>query len=306
MLLACLASAGGVQAQQAQNPEKASEVYNQGVEAYDREQYVEAARLFAKADEIAPNNTALQAAIEAAVLGDDAVLAMTLVDRTRARPPHPAAQEAAAKAKAKFGGTTGQIVVRCSGPVRCSVLADEQPISPEQPTWMLVGTHTLVVSFDEKEVTRTVEVEQGAKKVVEFEPPAEETSAAAPTSTATGATQPQPIDQPPETASGWDSTWFWVGAGLTAAFAGASIWSAQDLASKHDDFTSDGCDRFGGDGCEDAASNGKNAQLRTNLLLGATALAGAATLTIVLIPSTDGGQESSTSLMPVITARGTF
>lgn len=306
LVAALLAGAGSAYAQDEPNPEDARAVYDRGVAAHGRQDYAEAAKLFAQADDLAPNDTALRAALEAAVLADEPVLAMTLTDRAKQRPPDEGVQQAVAEAKAKFASRTGQLTVRCAGPIRCRVSVDGRLVDSDRAFWVLIGTRALVISFGNEQVNKSVEVRAGARDVVEVVPPAApEPAKTEPPPRKVTEPPPPTRDVTPETDSAFSSPWFWVGAGLTATFAAASVWSATDVSSKHDDFAA-GCAKFDADGCDDEASSGKNAQLRTNLLLGATALAGAATVVVVLVPSRPSEPTATSGFLPVLTARGRF
>ncbi len=102
---------------------------------------------------------------------------------------------------------------------------------------------------------------------------------------------------------GLSPAWVAVGGGLTLVLAGAATWSGVDTASKHDDFVGGACDRAPSEGCTSLSSDGKDAQLRTNILFGATALTGIATAAVGLFfvrwsPERRGG--SSLSISPGI------
>jgi hypothetical protein len=267
--------------------------------------------LFAEADALAPNDTALQAAIDAANQADDPVLAMTLVDRAMKRPMSPAIGRAVDEAKSRFSSRTGRVIVNCTGPVRCEASIGDRAIPTGQAVWLLAGSHALEARFGDQKLHRNVDVAPGSLERIEFEAPT-----AAPSQPVLDPA-PKPVAPPPANApaqrepsseSVFASPWFWIGAGLTATLAGVSAWSAHDLAGKHDTFVTGRCDERGSPACEDAASEGKGAQLRTNLLLGATALAGAATLTVVLLPAgaPGSGEGEAARPLPVITARGVF
>jgi hypothetical protein len=73
---------------------------------------------------------------------------------------------------------------------------------------------------------------------------------------------------------------FFVGAALTVGLGGLTIASAVDTSQKHDGFAAGKCDQFGSPACDTAASNGTNAQTRTNVLIAATAVVGLATIVI--------------------------
>lgn len=71
------------------NPKAASEAYNKASEAFARKSYAEAAAGFAVADGLEPNPVALESALKAAILADEPVLGMELVERGASRPPDP-------------------------------------------------------------------------------------------------------------------------------------------------------------------------------------------------------------------------
>ncbi len=311
LVLAALLWPLATHAQDGHRPEDAGAAYDRGVQAHSRGDLAEAARLFAEADALAPNDTALQAAIDAAVQADDPVLAMTLVDRAMKRPMSPAIGRAVDEAKSRFSSRTGRVIVNCTGPIRCEASIGDRVIPTGEAVWLLAGSHALEARFGDQKLHRNVDVAPGSFEQIELEAPK-----AAPTEPILEPA-PKPVAPPPARApvrpeppseSVFASPWFWIGAGLTATLAGVSAWSAHDLASQHDTFVTGRCDEFGSPACEDAASDGKRAQLRTNLLIGATALAGAATLTVVLLPtgSPSLGEGEASRPMPVLTARGVF
>jgi hypothetical protein len=314
LLLGILVFGGTARAQEGHRPQEARVLYDRGVEAHSQGAFAQAAQLFADADALAPNNTALQAAIEAAVQADDPVLALTLVDRTATRPLSPGVTRAVAEAREKFSSRAGRLVVHCSGTVRCEVTVEGRSFQPDQPVWVLAGTRALTLRFGPQSVDKTVNVEPGGLVRIEVDPPAP--PATPPPATpppappveprSTPPTAPPPPPPEPPSESPLASPWFWVGAGLTTTFALASAWSATDVAGKHDDFVSSRCNEAGSPTCSSASSDGESAQLRTNLLLGATALCGAATLTIAILPASSPAPETGHAFVPVITTRGTF
>ncbi len=315
VILGILVSGGSALAQDGHRPQEARVLYDRGVEAHGQGAFAEAAQLFADADALAPNNTALQAAIEAATQADDPVLALTLVDRTATRPLNPGVSRAVEEARAKFSTRAGRLVVHCSGTVRCEVTAEGRPFPPDQPVWVLTGTHDLVLRFGAQSVNKTVNVGPGTLLRVEVDPPAPSPSTpppAAPPPTAhveprsTPPAKPQPPPAEPSGQSPFASPWFWIGAGLTTTFALASVWSTADVAGKHDDFVASRCNEAGSPACDSASSDGESAQLRTNLLLGATALCAAATVTIAVLPASSPATDTGHSFVPVLMTRGAF
>lgn len=77
--------------------------YERGKRAHAQRDYAEAARAFARADEIVPSPVSLQAALEEAVRAEDAELSRALCDRAEQRSETtPALSRAVAEARARF------------------------------------------------------------------------------------------------------------------------------------------------------------------------------------------------------------
>jgi hypothetical protein len=74
---------------------------------------------------------------------------------------------------------------------------------------------------------------------------------------------------PPTKSDKLSSTWFWIAGATTVALGGVSIVSGIDTDNKHDTYARDLATK--------ARSDGRSAQLRTNILWGATALGGIGT-----------------------------
>jgi len=72
-------------AARADDPEAARAAYDRGAAAFKAKRYAEAAAELVRADALAPNAVALESALKAAELADDAALAMTLADRAEQR-----------------------------------------------------------------------------------------------------------------------------------------------------------------------------------------------------------------------------
>jgi len=317
VFVAVLGWAGVADAQHEPRTDEALAAYDQGVQAHQWGAYAEAAKLFAKADELAPNDTALQAAIEEAIQAQEPVLAMTLVDRAMSRPQSASLAAAVKEARSAFGGRTGRIEVRCTGTIRCSPAIDGRPIEPDRPNWVEAGMRTVVVRFGEMQVQQSVEVAPGANEKITVGPPSAALLRPPVATAAAASSAPEPavpasplgVTQHEEPASAFSSPWFWVGAGLTLACGAATVWSASDVKSQHDGFVASGCERSGTAACRTAAAEGKDAQMRTNLLAAATGLLGIATLTVALVPSVASsadGRAAGRSGGPWMTVRGAF
>jgi hypothetical protein len=71
--------------------------------------------------------------------------------------------------------------------------------------------------------------------------------------------------------------WFLVGLGATAAAGGITIASGVDAAGRHSTFVNE-CQSTPAPSCHQDAIDGQSAQTRTNVLIGVTAVLGAATV----------------------------
>src|SRR5262245_15941390 len=65
---------------------RARQAYERGVAASEAGNYDDAARAFAEADEIRPNNVAIEAALDVCVLSDNAALGAELLERAKRDP----------------------------------------------------------------------------------------------------------------------------------------------------------------------------------------------------------------------------
>ncbi len=246
----------------------AAEAYDEGVERYRQRRFGEAARAFARADELSPHPIALRQALEAAALADDPALAMALAERVEAR--EGATGEASAlvaRARARYGDKAGKFVLRC--PPRaadCGALVDGDAaaLGPPLGGWALAGVHTVHLKAAGRLEPRTVFL--GGGQTLELSPvlagPASERAAPAPGG-----------------GAGLRPGWFWGGLALTGALGVASAWSALDTASRHDDFRRD---REAGAAGPGQADEGRAAQARTNALGAATIAVGLATAALGL------------------------
>jgi len=230
--------------------ELAKEAYDRGTAAYEAKDYRLAAREFAHADELAPNPVALQAALDAAVLADDPLLGMELVDRAGRDSGTTALVAAADAARVRFAERVGNVSVRCV-PARCTATIDGTPILATATRRVLVGSHEVAVSFDDRaSIRRSVMVHgKSTSEVV--------------------------ADRTP--SAGLAPSWFFVGVAGTALFSGLTIASAIDTSRIHDRFGNANCGVVSTAECSELSTKGASAQNRTNVLLGVSAALGIGT-----------------------------
>lgn len=292
---------------------EAHEAYDRGTRAYRKGDYATAAREYAAADALSSNPVALQAALDAAVLADDPVLGVELIDRAKGAPRTNALALSILTAQRKFARRTGRIHVACGGASTCIASIDGAAVDPARPIVVRVGAHTVIVDSGGTATTRDVTV--GPDEVIDVAPAAAAgagpapAAASAPASATGTATAPAPAaaSAPAVPASmeeggrGISPLWFYVGLGATGLAGAATIVSGVDTANQHSNFVS----HCGAEpDCRTLASNGQSAQTRTNVLLGVTAgLAAVTAVTVFLVRWHD----TRVGVSPVgVTATGRF
>jgi hypothetical protein len=162
----------------------------------------------------------------------------------------------------------------------------------EHPSFFVEPDRDYEVSahFETGDRAETVNGPAGETRSLRFTapPPPEPTPETETTSTTTTATEP-PTDLPPSEGGGISPAYFLVAAGLTVAAGGVTLWSGLDTLSGVDAYEEAARDRD-----PDAPrmlEEGQDKELRTNLLIGATAGLGA--LTVVLALVTDWGSSDA-------------
>jgi len=257
----CLATTTSVANAQDKDIAAARDAYDRGAASYDAGEYALAAQQLAKADQIAPNDVALELALKAAVKANDALLAMDLVTRAEGRPSaSPGVLAARDDARAKMANRVGKVTVKCApGTSRCTATLDDAPFPTTDSRFVLAGAHRVVIDDGSgaKQAFR-VRVDPGASVPVEAAAPAPATSL--PNETTTTTPPPAP---PSRAGAGISPAWFWIGTGLSTALGGVTIASAVDTRNKHAEFRANPS--------LERSDDGVDAQLRTNLLVASTA-----------------------------------
>jgi hypothetical protein len=268
--------------------ERASALYERGQRAHAAGHYGDAARHFAAADELVPDPAAVEAALAAALLSDDAVFAMELADRAmRGGPSKGRRAEALASAVGeKFAPAVGKLVVLCEG---CRVQLDGRAIAPQRPRWATVGKHRVVARRRGQREQRQVTVRSGRlARVVPFEHAAASTGERPNGDGPSGEARPGAADPADAGQPLVSPAWFYLGLGLTLVGGGLTIASAVDTKGKHDDFEQAPSAAL--------ADEGEGAQLRTNVALGVTG-ALALTTAVLGVLSFGGGRAASARLL---------
>lgn len=285
--LVLLLSAGAAAAQT--DKALAKEAYDRGVQASARGDSRRAAEEFARADALAPSPVALQAALDAAVDADDALLGAELLERSKRTTPTAALAASIDAATKKLGGRAGHVKVTCPSGARCTSRIDGATFDPGKGIWIRTGPHVLDVGVDGSNDTRTVEVHAGeslevvparanAPAVAPVATPSREGSSARAVSGANATSAAPPSSEPREKPL--RPVVFFVGAGVTVVLAGAATFYGLRAKSKHDDFVGAQCDVVATSPCQRLKDDGESAQSIANIGFAATAVAGVATALI--------------------------
>lgn len=258
---------------------KARAAYERATAANDLGDYATAARELALADELAPNAVTLSAALESALDADAAAVGMELEARARLRGASGPLEALAKKARERFSGRVGRVKVVCPGQMVCQAKLDGEDIRPGVERFVLAGQHVVFVHWSGGSATRQVDVSAGNLSVVDDYPSASSSSSSRP-----------PIGI------------FIAGLGLTFVGITATSLLGSETMSRHDEFVGARCDQVGSPRCSQLASEGRSAQLATNVVLGGTVALGIATTALAYMTfgkkNNASGQTSGVTLEP--------
>lgn len=265
--------------------QEARAAFEHGNDAHERHDFARAARDFARADELVPNDDALVAALDEATLADDAVFAMRLVQRAEARGAAAASVE---KARAKFSDKVGYLKIACECTVDGEAAARGSVLVVAPGVHAVAGTRrgdatrvwstpTTVVAGATLDVTEPTEP---AGAPVRHEPTPHRTPLA-----------PAP--------SGLSPAFVGVGVAITLGLGAGALGSFFDAMSKHDAFVGAGCSVAYAASCDAMASNGRGADLRTGILVGAAAVTAVATIVLAVVGVRWRSRPTAIALSPV-------
>jgi len=249
---------------------RARDAYDRGVRAHAAGDEGAAAKAFAEADALAPTTASLEAALEAAMRADDVALGAELLERSQARPDRDTAlTKTIENARTRFANRAGTVRLDCHGSVKCLLAIDGRAADTSKTVYVAAGPHTIVVQQGPVRFEKLVEVVANQTTAVSAGDPVVLSPAPVMPTVEPAITRPPP-------PKGISPVYFWIGAGLTVIAGGFATWSGLSAVSDHDDFVRRGC-APGASGpkpgdCESLSDSGASATLRTNLLVGATAL----------------------------------
>ena len=269
---------------------QAAEAFDLGREAYQREDFVEAAEQFERADSQAPSATAIEYAMrsrEKAGQLDRAATLAALAQSRHANDPNLQKLSSDLLSRAKQG--LFALTVHCQEPCE---LALESTIVHGAPSFSRVvflkdGALTVHAGFPNgTSATRSITAVAGAEGDLSFSVPATTPGPAAPAALPPSAAPPSPPSRAATLTPASSEPWrgfspavFWVGVGLTVAAAGVTTWSGLDtLNDPGEERIRRDCSQ-GDTSCE-LYQLGLSKQRRTNVLLGVTGGLGLGTILV--------------------------
>jgi hypothetical protein len=295
-LLLSLALPAGAGAQDAQQRQAAANAFDRGTTAYLQEDFATAARWFEMANDLAPASGALMQAIIAHRRAGNELRAATLALRLIARFPDEAEMVGRAQSVIDdLGEQFFRIDVECNA--ECAVEVDGT-LSSHDSFFLTPGEeHTIGATFDTGTETATVSGEAGDVRSLAFEAPEgaarlEDPADEGDEDGATGDGR-NPLEGPMDDGrdedgdeSGGLSPAYFITALVLTAGAGATLaWSGVDTLNARDEYVETAMTDT--DLARDMLEEGQSKELRTNILIGATA--GLAAVTLVFAILTDWG-----------------
>lgn len=282
LLLGCALLAAPAEAEAAPDTSAAAQAFANGQSAQLAGNHRVAAEQFELAHNIAPSVHALRSAARARYLAESYARAAS--HAARILDEYPDDEESVALANEILAETRGDLVefeVECDAP--CTLSKDGKSLIVEEAErhhfFTSPGEFELGAAFDTGDATpKPFTTEGGNAYSATFAAPDE--VVAPPVATAAETAPPEPAEpEPSVTDSDADRprgprrahpAWFWGGLVATAAAGGVTLWSGLDTRSAHQAFEAEPS--------EQAWESGRNKQLRTNILIGATAGLGAITV----------------------------
>jgi hypothetical protein len=284
-----IASAVSLNAAAAEPTVEAREAYAEGARSYDTRDYANAARWFARADELSPNLTALKLALISATRADDAVLTMALVRRAQVRQLDDETRSLTDRAQERFSQNVALVRVRCRT-VKCHARIAGHVVGDGELAVVTPGV--VAVEFVQGARVEAVRVEVAAEQTADVAEPVDPVVTPPASRAEQLGAKPQRllVSQPTPAAaqhSRLPRAVFWGGVALTGALGAATAISGIDARSKRE--------RFEGNRSVEPRDSAQRAVERTNWLLGTALVSGAVTAVVGVFFSDFGDSRSSTS-----------
>jgi hypothetical protein len=292
---------------------KARDAFDEASRAYRSERYELAASQFEAADAAVPSARALRMAIRSRMKAEQPARAATLAAQALRRYPDDAKTAGLAKETiASTESTLHRVEIVCAKPCVLAVGMHAVHGKPSE-RWVLYldeGKATVSASFEDGgDDQLDVQAVEGGSHDARLEPqPTAEPPTPTPPPTPASTDEPTPVASTPPDQPGGDAvelegpTWiespwvfgFWMLA--TAGVGGVTIWSGVDtLNNPGTDVVEESCVGQGVD-CPEY-QQGRSSQMRTNILIGATAgTAAIAAIFGIFVTDWDGEPDGETAL----------
>lgn len=267
LTVACVAAAlatsiprgAGAQTNEQGDVRAASKSFADGERAFRAGDFTHAAEAFEAAYAAAPHADALWNAARAWHRAGEAVRAANLYAQyLREAPPNAPDRNSATNALVSLSAKLGRLEIHREGVD--DVRVDGRPVDGAS-VYVYPGRHLVSGRRAGERVEQTESVAAGAVVSIVFAP-APTPPAAPPTIAPPPASPPPPPAAAPARASGWSPTIVWIGGGITALAAAATVWSGLDTLAQRDAFFESPS--------QDKLDAGRAKQTRTNVLLGAS------------------------------------
>lgn len=306
----------------------AAEAFDSGRDAYKAGRYGEAAEQFERADSSAPSATALELAIKARDKAGDldraATLALLAVElySSEVQNAESGLGKIAPPLLERARQELYELQVQCNEACQLvdgKKLVHGEPVA-ERSIFLSPGQHELVAGFSEgRTQKKSVTATAAASGEIAFEAPPVTAEPSEPEAAQPPPEPEGPVDEGPKESGGWSPTVFFVGAGLTVAAAGVTVWSGIDTKNNPGPERVKNECMAGDEECE-LYKTGQQKELRTNILIGVTGgLAVATALVGAFAVDWGGGSKSDSSAQkrkiqplagwshgPKLGVRGTF
>jgi hypothetical protein len=304
LLTRAAAAAAGGDAPTVEEIKAAEGDFNRGREAYKAGSYSEAAEYFESADAHAPNDKVIELAIRAREksgpenLDRAATLAGLALERY---PTNDAIKKLAAPLIERAKPQLLAVTIECNEP--CSLLDGTRIVHGAPATRRVVylnpGDHTIRAAWsDDRTDSKNVSGKAGESAALQFmAPPMPKKEEAPPPPAPTTNTGANPMaDQgKPSEAKPFSPIVFWSGLGATVLLGGITTWSGIDtINNPGKDKVRSHCNPTPQPDCQSLYDQGRSAQTRTNVLIGATSVVGVATAVIgAFFTDWGGGKEGA-------------
>jgi hypothetical protein len=282
---------------------KAAEAdFTRGREAYKAGEFVEAAEHFESADGHAPNDKVLELAISARDKAGNVDRAATLAQLgLETYPNSERIKKVAAPLVDKGHAELLQVTVECDQP--CTLLDGTRLVhgapAVRRTVFLTPGDHSIRAGWsDERSLSQNVSGAAGESSAVTFTAPPVPKKEAAAVAAAGAGGEDTGVESSTRVLP---PVYFLIGAGATAVLGGVTIWSGIDAQNNPGpDTVRDAC--FNNQpNCTSLYNQGRDAQTRTNILIGATSVVGVATAVVGIFFTDWNGKkkaESSASITP--------